>query len=470
MVAAGRTLHPLSLKCSAVGAAARVAGLSEVGDAICCCSQGVLFDREEIDHVKSEQRRTRESLTRALVRIAARIAEAPTQRVEWYDHRRYKRDASTVTAIRLWVAGSYARGAQDCGDLDLVLEATFEGAYPPTSAIKNALLGRVQDASLFIGTPEKNSANIAFPEARLVWDRESPDWNANLAAIRVDPTAVRFSRPTDRLPIRPEQLSADKEQLERLLALGDERVLTWRFVDESEITVDSSGVLNAGLQRINIGVKTREALNLAISHFGSGSSKPRGWTRLDLDRLSAGLSDKTSFWFDGTLVLTGAPQVPIDRLDVLFCDRLAIVPHRSRRGPNGIWIITRGPEHPLVKSLADLRAFYVTCEGTPFYYEEYDDAVHEAAAGVDLFLNAEDADAQAESERDFVSDDEEVSVASAAGTELLSLIAGCDLVGVDGERVALSSAGEHVIQGSRDGGRNPFDPEPLIAALRGQHA
>ena len=384
--------------------------------------------------MRLERRRTRESLTRTLARVAARIAEAPSRRVEWTDRRLGSRQTSTVTAKRLWVAGSYARGAAECGDLDLIVEAEIDGVYPPSRTIAKSLFGATQDTSLYIGTPHLNTSNVAFPEARLVWAEDSHGWRANVAAIAVDPEAGRFARATDELPLRPDQLSTSLAQLDELLELRRGGVLEWEFVDAADVNEEPDALRRAGLREELYGAKTRDALQLAICHH---ASTRRGGKWMPLDA-----SERTRFRCRGTLFLTGFPPIPVYELDSPFYETLALAPHRSRRGPNGIWLIRRGPEHPVEKLFAGCRAFYVTCGGAPFHFSDVTHSEVKPATGIELFRTEGDAVDEAEMARDFAERDEPIEVVSASGSELLRLIAGCDLVLVDGAIIALSRTGQ----------------------------
>lgn len=402
--------------------------------------------------MRAERRRTRDSLTKTLSRIAGRIAVRPTGDVEWTDHRTGDRERATVTAKCLWVAGSYARGAVECGDLDLILDATIDGFHPPARSIAKSLFGATQDTSLYIGTPESNSSQVAFPEARLVWCDESPDWRLNIAAIGIDPEAGRFARATDELPLRPDQLSTGLESLEELVELRRRGVLVWEFIDANEI-----GSHPAALDRVRLppdlyGAKTREAVQLAVSHFAS-AGHTRRWKPLQWP-------DRTRFRSGGKLVFTGQLTIALDHLESPVIDTLALVPHRSRRGPNGIWLIRRGPEHPVERLFAGCRAFHVTNGGEPIYVHYGDGS--EAPVGIDLFSDEEGAAEGAEIQRDFEEEDDQVEVASAAGAELLLLIAGCDLVKVDGTSFVFSRAGQGV---APDGETGISDARELAAAL-----
>ncbi|HEX6370852.1 MAG TPA: hypothetical protein VF006_18180 [Longimicrobium sp.] len=364
-----------------------------------------------------------------------------------------------MTAKSLWVAGSYARGATECGDLDLILEATINGVHPPSRTIAKGLYGSAQDTSLYIGTPELNSANVAFPEARLVWSEERPDWKANLEALEVDPEAGRFPRTTDALPLRPDQLSASIDELERLLELRDSGVLKWEFLQAEDIAQAPGALERADIYAEHYGAKTRDALRLAISHHiavGRGGE----WVQADG-------SERTRFRCGGTFFLTAYPSIPLDQLDHPACDLLALVPHRSRRGPNGIWFITRGPEHPVEKLFAKCQAFYVTYQGKPMLFSDESHSPYRPATGIELFRLQEDALEHAEMERDFVEDEGNVELASAAGPELLQLIAGCDLVVVDGISIAISRSGQLAIEHDPEEKAEISSAAELAAALAG---
>ena len=62
----------------------------------------------------------------------------------------------------------------------------------------------------------------------------------------------------------------------------------------------------------------------------------------------------------------GRPRIAHDRLDTLQFSRVVLMPHLSRRGPNGIWELQRGPNHPFEKRLRDIGVYIVkTGSGVP---------------------------------------------------------------------------------------------------------
>ena len=185
-----------------------------------------------------ERTRTRSSLTLALQRIAARIASQQVYEVEWSD-RLFGAQSSRIRVEGLWVAGSYARGALDCGDLDVIAKVVSEqGILPWRATISRTLVGRAPDVRLYSGTPEKNSSGVSFPEARLLWSPAEPSWQAAISAITVDPSAAHYSRRTDALPVRTEQLYLDNlDALEQLLDLKLNQVIDWVWLPADEISV-----------------------------------------------------------------------------------------------------------------------------------------------------------------------------------------------------------------------------------------
>lgn len=391
--------------------------------------------------MRSEHRRSQESLGRVLERIAGRLAKRPSSSMQWVDRRFSSRYTATVTAKRLWVAGSFARGAAECGDLDLILEVAIDGSHPPNATIKRNLLGHLQDASLYIGNPDRNDSYVSFPEARLVWSEEFPDGSANLAVIPLDPEAGRFARPTDQLPLRPDQVDSRIEELERLVEMKQHGNLEWEFIDAATVVPNPAVLARVDFDLRGFGSKSRDALWLGLAHHALHAG-PGHAPRSDLD-------DRTGFRWGGTTYLTARPSIPLEDLDTPFVNAIGLIPHRSRRGPNGIWIIRRGPEHPLEQRFADCQAYYLTWEGKPIFAEEiYDD--HRSVTTIDLFCSEAEASEAAEFEREFAGDENPIAYAMAGGTRLLDLMAGCDLITVDQESFPLSRAGQQVLPGAEN--------------------
>ena len=71
----------------------------------------------------------------------------------------------------LWAFGSWAKGALDCGDLDLIADvAMIEGNMPYESVIRRVLIKRAPGVRLYIGTLEQNSSRAPIEDAVLISD------------------------------------------------------------------------------------------------------------------------------------------------------------------------------------------------------------------------------------------------------------------------------------------------------------
>jgi len=175
---------------------------------------------------QGERRRSRDSFTRTLSQIAARIDSQPVYELSWKDDLLHRRHQLQIDIGGLWVAGSYARGAFDCGDMDLIIDLGEEaGTWIWTSKISRTVIGYAPDVRLYIGTPEKNSSGIGFPEAKLIWSPTFPDWQSAISGILADPSATRYARRNDELPLRPEQFYLPHNKtLDQLLDLTNDKI------------------------------------------------------------------------------------------------------------------------------------------------------------------------------------------------------------------------------------------------------
>lgn len=92
------------------------------------------------------------------------------------------------------VVGSFARGAFECGDLDLVARSTSSLANGhPTERVQPLISRRAPRVQIHIGTPDANSSRAKFPEAVLLWCTKDRDWRARVGGGLA---------PTLRLPLR----------------------------------------------------------------------------------------------------------------------------------------------------------------------------------------------------------------------------------------------------------------------------
>ena len=137
------------------------------------------------------------------------------------------------------------------------------------------------------------------------------------------------------------------------------------------------------------GRKTRAVMEFVIQYHEQ-RDKCAVWHE-DMSR------DKSHFRTGGTQVFVGRPSVEVEWLNQTSCSRLLIAPHFSRRRPNGLWIISRAPSHPLKKAFGESRAYYVKIEDRPLIVEEIEDwrRIH----SVELFRLRRDAEKTAIEER-----------------------------------------------------------------------
>ena len=274
-----------------------------------------------------------------------------------------RRTLQTVArAESLWVVGSYARGALDCGDLDLVLQITYVEGYPsPLPRFVSKALGRSAGVRFYEGTPEKNSSHVAFPEAVHIWSK-GKNWRHSIESIVVNPTAARLSRLTDEIPLRSEQLYGDVGDLEEVLERRNAGEISWRFIpiDRSHAnplptpTEDESRVLRLMSLR---GRKTRELVPHLLRYVRDH--------RLPLCSRFSNHSG-AELKLEGTLIAMGRPRIAHAQLDTLQFSRVALMPHFSQRGPNGIWELKRDEKHPFEVRMRQTAAYIHTSpEGLP---------------------------------------------------------------------------------------------------------
>ena len=382
----------------------------------------------------TETRYARATFTTMLGAICKRLEATPGQTLRW-QHPLTDADCESQFTVRSpWVAGSYARGASDCGDLDLVTELVMlNGPLPPAYEVNKGLLKSPRGVQLHLGTPTTNTSNVAFSEAIRIWHGRGCDWRSALAGITPDPTVGHYARPTDRLPLRPEQLACDIEQLDALLALEEQQHIRWRFAPiAAPVPLDAlsshelefSEVLNS-----NCGAKTRCLLQDLLLHFRQAG----GWTQPYLRAHS-----NNSFTVGGAKVLVGRPAILVHEFDTLATSALLIVPHRCARGPNGIWTIERSVQHPLVLAAAQLSIYGLFEEdGQPDFYI-YGPSI--TARGVDLFNTLERSRAFATEIHD--EDNPMLKATALSPAELLSCLSRVDVAAINCRDFAITKRGQ----------------------------
>lgn len=407
-----------------------------------------------------EKRTPREKFTATLYRMCERLdAQQP---FELRDKGRYAKLAvangmlteadlcEKVEITDLWVVGSYARGALTCGDLDVVISTRLlNGARRRVhySQLLKPAFGTVAHLRCYEGTPQTNTSGVAFPEAVHVWTK-AKDWAAVLAAIQPDPTAVRFARKEDAIPLRAEQYEIDEESLEDMLARYEKGEITWRFVPfDGKAVLETLSELEAHLLHRRLwGKKTQALIPHMLSYLRSLQLKP---TKTDNWH-------KTVIELAGVRFSLGRPVPGIGDLDTDRRSRICLIPHLSRRGPNGIWEICRGANHPLELRVANLEAFTFERDGVLDTIQVIPQkwwGPFDHATVVEMFSSEADAAAHSaqmlaggESMQEMARDR---AIRRLQGSELLHVIAQADAVeflGENPEVFTLTTTGARVLE------------------------
>lgn len=373
-----------------------------------------------IENSTLERRRPRTVFTRTLRGMCERLDTRSSFTITRHDRFLRRKRTAQITICDLWVVGSYARGASECGDLDVLITVKCDGTQPYPHEIANEAFGRLVDVRVYVGTPQENSSGVSFPEAVLLWGN-GVEWRSAMTSIKEDPAVKRFSRPTDAIPLRSEQLYAEVDSLEAIVDLEQQGLLAWQFMPyESTTPTPELSESEARLGRIaqSWGTKTRDLLPFLLAYMRQ--------YRMPVTRVEQE-SDLRELDIGGMLVGLGRPQLPYLLLDKLIYSRIALFPHRSRRGPNGIWELRRGKRHPLELAAADLGAYVEVDEANvPCSCVYVGSAGYPEGPGVDLFVSEE----QARETLDEMDRPWPTTLRHIRGSELLDLISCADVVDI----------------------------------------
>jgi hypothetical protein len=387
---------------------------------------------------------SRDKFTKSLLRIADRIDKQQEYRIGWNDTILRGKQVSTVLVNNLWAVGSWARGALECGDLDLVLEVTkTEGHFLPSeSSIRREVIGNSRYVRTYIGTPQKNSSGATFDEAVLIWSKTSRDWKSNIRSIQSNPNATRYHRKHDELPLRPEQMQGyDLSILEKLVDLKNEGRLAWDWIAMNAITPKpeqwskQAKSINDLIAR-KCGIQTKLVMPFVIQWFE------------DFHRIEVWKSEYNSpvFRINGAAVIVGRPSIPISTLEGLSCSALILVPHLSKRGPNGLWVIRRCEKHRLVESFRNMGAYVIYDKGEAQIYTEVGDHFSDNIKVVWIFRSRDLAQEELKvclaDLDDSGIEEPGLDIRYCTGSDLLNLLSKVDKVEIDYEPYAITTDGK----------------------------
>jgi hypothetical protein len=288
---------------------------------------------------RQEIRTPRATITQRLRKIAGRIADQPEVTFEARHVYLPGIHRGTFRVTSLWVTGSWARGALDCGDLDLyVAIKEVAGSLPELGTIRRLLLGKMPHVSLVVVYPSMSLSDFpAADGARLVWSQENPDYEDAIEKVTPEPSAGHFPRPTDALPVRFEQTRCTLEEGEELLRLKDEGIIAWEWLSKDILELHPERWCPRAriwLKKGLLGKKTSEVAQYIFEVFAEECTHE--WEKMGPAEFTLGTVEAYVGW----------PYVPIHRLVEGNISTLVIAPHFSRRGPNGLWFIRRGSAHP----------------------------------------------------------------------------------------------------------------------------
>jgi len=386
-----------------------------------------------------EKRYPRESFTKKLEKICQRLDEASTRTIVHKDF--FKKAAtSQVQITSLWVVGSYARGAMTCGDLDLVLEYRLvEGQHPSPPTMTKTFFGTPQYVSYYFGTPESSTSGVVFPNAIPIWTEPGCDWRATIDSIKPVPSAGRETRETDTIPLRPEQLYMEPERLQKLAAQEKEGILEWEFIeitaaDLEPVPVEEMSERDRKLLRIApMMAKKSQVLIPAIIRLMTKHERFGVWDSSDSYRVTLGCG--------ATALLLGRPALPYNSFDEEpTIKQYALIPHISRKGPNGAWIIRRGPNHPDAEALGNRHAYYLVSSGSPETVVHRDRNKTWSTEILELF-NTHDEAKEFAAMLDEGNESPETEIGRAEGLDLISLFALVDVVEIGDHQLAMTHAG-----------------------------
>jgi len=404
-----------------------------------------------------EKRYPRESFTKKLERICQRLDEASTRTIthkDWFN----KAVTSLVEITSLWVVGSYARGALMCGDLDLVLEYRLvEGQHPSPRTLTKTFFGTPQYVRYYFGTPESSSSGVVFSDATQIWAESGSNWRVAIDSIKPDPCAGRAKRETDSIPLRPEQLYMEPERLQQLVAQERDGLLDWEFIE----------ITPADLEPVTTGeLSDRDRKLIRVAHMLGKKSQVLvpALIRLMAKHEQFGTWDASErtrgkLVCGATVLRLGCPSIPHYPFDdEPTIKQYALIPHISAKGPNGAWIIRRGPNHPGVQAIGQNFAHYLLSSGVPETVQYRDHSKSWSTELLQLFHTQEEAEVLSAMVDDGTGNQRR-TVGRAVGVELFKLFALVDVVEIGEHQLPMTNSGAAYFN------RDKATMDEIVAAL-----
>lgn len=348
----------------------------------------------------AEQRTPRSTFTKRLSSICSRLDKCPVKVTSLQELFYGKTPDMNISAQALWVVGSYARGALTCGDLDLVMQCSADSVEPDICAVpapwtvSKALAGGQVGVRIHEGTPLSNTSGVKFSEAVLIW-QPGMDWQAAIESIRLNPDFTRYERPSDAFPFRSEQMRGTWDSANNLLKQFKAGVIQWTFRPLSALTPVFEPDTSEEIKALRV--------------LGNASQMKKKLAPLTLGfirefRKTMAVQPALSVSIFSPWVEVGPHRVVVDRVDLamvdlddISCASISFIPSLNMRGPNGVWTVERGPNHPLVKQVQHARAWCTLDENnSPVVWKAHTQTLDETVSLVDMFSTQEGAQGDAD--------------------------------------------------------------------------
>jgi hypothetical protein len=252
----------------------------------------------------------------------------------------------------LWAFGSWARGAAECGDLDLAAQLDYAWAgpalrggkhpievgtfLPDFDAIRKVMLGsrphvHVLDVKRILEHGKSGDFAVDPESLAFIWRAEldgqaAHDWRAAIDAIKPQPQANRTPRLTDALPLLIEQTAMDLRHAENAVRAHQAGLLAWEFRQ------------HGATRREAVAPTAAEARILRELHSQCSDEALVLRTLVATRDVRKRYGARVTYWFG-----------PCDMWATMLADRqsdaIVITPRWTQRGPNGSLVVTAGPSY-----------------------------------------------------------------------------------------------------------------------------
>lgn len=287
-----------------------------------------------------EVRKPRADFTRKLEKICTLLDTRSVDTVAFKSYPPPRMFEVEVEIEALWVFGSYARGAKDCGDLDIMVKVN--GYHPRCTEINRHFLGKLPGVRVYLGTPTENTSGVKIKDARLIWQKDL-DWKGAIDAIAEDPNATRFPRRSDEIILRSEQTGLYPDDVASLLDDCEAGHYRQRFIPLDQLADEPRhGAYIEWLCRVHdrSGAKLKALLPYLSVLFETLSLR---FEICKIDgRIWASKNRKTILYLgDGECRW----DYWLEKVNPYYpADRVIIMPALNTRGPNGALVIEKGPK------------------------------------------------------------------------------------------------------------------------------